>query len=109
MDIKPSSQRQPKPLILPQTPVNPQVQPNQPSPQPSKSPTAARIESVVFALLLLVLFVFGLQNLQIVTIRFIIYRTDLPLGVALLIAAMIGGLLVALLWAIVALRKKLKS
>ncbi|WP_114451340.1 LapA family protein [Halopolyspora algeriensis] len=50
---------------------------------------------VVATVALIVLLVFILQNLQPAAITFFGVRTNLPIGVALLLAAAIGGLLVA--------------
>ena len=50
---------------------------------------------VVATAALIVLLVFILQNLQLTTVTFLGLRGDLPVGVALLLAAAIGGLLVA--------------
>lgn len=54
---------------------------------------------VVATIALIVLLVFILQNLQPTSVTFLGLRGDLPVGVALLLAAAIGGLLVALVGA----------
>ncbi|SDR04742.1 Uncharacterized integral membrane protein [Actinopolyspora saharensis] len=54
---------------------------------------------VVATIALIILLIFILQNLQAVTVTFLGVRGELPLGVALLFAAAIGGLLVALVGA----------
>ncbi len=54
------------------------------------------IAIAAFALILLVLLVFILQNSRSVEIRFLGWGAQLPLGVALLLAAVGGALLVAL-------------
>lgn len=54
---------------------------------------------VVATIALIVLLVFILQNLQLTSVTFLGLRGDLPVGVALLLAAAIGGLLVALVGA----------
>ncbi|MDR7302074.1 LapA family protein [Haloactinomyces albus] len=62
--------------------------------------TAGTWAAVVIATVaLIVLLVFILQNLQQAAITFFGIRTNLPIGVALLLAAAIGGLLVALVGA----------
>lgn len=68
-----------------------------------------KIELGVFILLLLVSFVFGLQNLQSVNVKFMTYGSTFPLGVAMLIAATVGGVLVALMWAYWAIKKKIRD
>lgn len=54
---------------------------------------------VVATVALIVLLVFILQNLQTTSVTFLGLTGDLPVGVALLLAAAIGGLLVALVGA----------
>ncbi|PRW62802.1 lipopolysaccharide assembly protein LapA domain-containing protein [Actinopolyspora mortivallis] len=63
---------------------------------------------VVATIALIVLLIFILQNPQTVTVGFLGARAALPLGVALLLAAAIGGLLVALVAAarIIQLRRR---
>lgn len=66
---------------------------------------------VVAIIVLIVLLIFILQNLQSVTVTFLGLRPELPLGVALLLAAAFGGLLVALVGAarILQLRRGARS
>jgi uncharacterized integral membrane protein len=54
---------------------------------------------VVATVTLIVLLVFILQNLQTTTVTFLGITGNLPVGIALLLAAAIGGLLVALVGA----------
>jgi len=86
-------------------------------PEPAERPEAERPETehserlahtrtagtwaavVVATVALIVLLVFILQNLQTTTVTFLGLRGELPIGVALLLAAAIGGLLVALVGA----------
>lgn len=72
------------------------VHPTQPSGKSGHTRTAGTWAAVVVATVaLIVLLVFILQNLQPAAITFFGVRTNLPIGVALLLAAAIGGLLVA--------------
>jgi len=68
-----------------------------------------KIEMVVFVLLLSTSFVFGLQNLQTVNVKFATYNWNFPLGVAMLIAAGVGALLVALVWGYWTIKTKLRK
>lgn len=68
-----------------------------------------KIEMVVFVLLLSASFVFGLENLQSVNVKFVSYNATFPLGVAMLIAALAGGILVALVWGYWSIKKKLRK
>jgi uncharacterized integral membrane protein len=52
--------------------------------------------SVSFILGLVLLLVFILQNLQDTTIHLFTWSWEIPLGVAMLLAAVVGGFLVAL-------------
>lgn len=54
------------------------------------------ISSVLFALVLLLLLIFALQNNQRAKVSFFGWHANVPLGVALLLAAVFGVLLVAL-------------
>ncbi len=71
-----------------------------PESKPRYTRTAGTWAAVVVATItLIVLLVFILQNLQPATVTFLWMRGNLPVGVALLLAAAIGGLLVALVGA----------
>lgn len=52
---------------------------------------------VVAILVLVVLLIFILQNLESATVNFLGLRGTLPLGIAMLLSAAVGGLLVALI------------
>lgn len=52
--------------------------------------------AVSFVILLVLLLIFILQNLQDIFIKFLGFHCKIPLGVAMLLAAVIGGFLVAL-------------
>jgi uncharacterized integral membrane protein len=49
---------------------------------------------VVLVTSLIIVLVFVLQNLQTVAVSFLVFHGDLPLGVALLVAATLGGVIV---------------
>jgi uncharacterized integral membrane protein len=71
------------------------------TPEVLGKPTGSRTNAAMwFAILggaiLTVLLVFILQNLDSVPIEFLGLQTDLPVGVALLLAAVAGGLIVAI-------------
>lgn len=69
-------------------------------PKITHTKTAGTWAAVVVAIVvLIVLLIFILQNLQSATVTFLGIQADLPIGVALLLAAAIGGLLVALVGA----------
>lgn len=75
------------------------VEPEQPQ-KLAHTRTAGTWAAVVVATVtLIVLLVFILQNLQTTSVTFLGLTGDLPVGVALLLAAAIGGLLVALVGA----------
>ncbi|MFR9728418.1 lipopolysaccharide assembly LapA domain-containing protein [Saccharopolyspora sp. MS10] len=85
---------------------NGELEPAQPTGEPTQAErlrhtrTAGTWAAVVVATIaLIVLLVFILQNLQPTSVTFLGLRGDLPVGVALLLAAAIGGLLVALVGA----------
>jgi uncharacterized integral membrane protein len=67
----------------------------------------ARIAAVLFALVLVLLLIFILQNNQSVEISYLGAHGHLPLGVALLFAAILGILLLAIpgTWRIIQLRR----
>jgi lipopolysaccharide assembly protein A len=67
----------------------------------------ARVAAVLFALILVLLLIFILQNNQSVEISFLGAHGHLPLGVALLFAAILGILLLAIpgTWRIIQLRR----
>ncbi len=52
--------------------------------------------AVSFIILLLLLLIFILQNLQDIPIQFISFHWKIPQGIAMLLAAVVGGFLVAL-------------
>ena len=52
--------------------------------------------AVSFILVLVLLLIFILQNLRDIPIHFISFYWNIPLGIAMLIAAVVGGFLVAL-------------
>lgn len=71
--------------------------------QPGDRPTVARsrmgglwVVAITFALVLLLLMIFVLQNGQSAKVSFLGFHGNLPMGVALLLAAIFGALLVAL-------------
>jgi uncharacterized integral membrane protein len=68
------------------------------------------IAVIVATILLIFLLVFILQNLTAVTVSFLGFSGNLPLGVALLFASIIGALLVALVGAarILQLRRRVR-
>ncbi|GAB3502741.1 lipopolysaccharide assembly protein LapA domain-containing protein [Amycolatopsis cihanbeyliensis] len=71
---------------------------------------AAWVTAIVGALVLILLLIFILQNQDGVTVTFLGISGSLPLGVALLLAAVAGALLVALLGAarILQLRRRFR-
>lgn len=87
------------------TPIDSESKPTKPTkPTAPTAPTvkrtrvsAAWITAIVGALVLVVLLVFILQNQTRATVNFFGMSGSLPLGVALLFAAIVGALLVALL------------
>ena len=54
------------------------------------------VASIAFAVLLLLLLIFILQNNRSVPLRFLEFDGSMPLGVAMLLAAVLGALLVAM-------------
>jgi lipopolysaccharide assembly protein A len=54
------------------------------------------VASIAFAVLLLLLLIFILQNNRSVPLRFLGFDGNMPLGVAMLLAAVLGALLVAM-------------
>ncbi|WP_216216266.1 lipopolysaccharide assembly protein LapA domain-containing protein [Amycolatopsis aidingensis] len=72
--------------------------------------SAAWVTAIVGALVLILLLIFILQNQDGVTVTFLGLSGSLPLGVALLLAAVAGALLVALLGAarILQLRRRFR-
>lgn len=81
-------------------PTTPDAHARPTSPKPGHTRTAGTWAAVVVAtIMLIILLIFILQNLQPATVTFLWIRGNLPVGVALLLAAAIGGLLVALVGA----------
>jgi uncharacterized integral membrane protein len=73
---------------------------DEPTDDPHRKPGGSRTNAALwFAILggviLAVLLVFVLQNLDRVTIEFLGFQGEVPVGVALLLAAIAGGLIVA--------------
>src|SRR6516165_736833 len=100
--------------------TEPSVNATAASQQPSNTPVAppgrpvkrtrvgeARVAAVLFALVLILLLIFILQNNQSVEISYLGAHGHLPLGVALLFAAVLGILLLAIpgTWRIMQLRR----
>ncbi|MFZ0059449.1 MAG: hypothetical protein WAL35_05320 [Acidimicrobiales bacterium] len=85
----------------PATPIEPEVQPDTSTPSPfAHTRTSGYWASVVVGLLvLLVLLVFILENGQTARVAFFGVHGHLPQGVALLFAAVVGGLFVVLVGA----------
>lgn len=54
------------------------------------------VSSIAFAVLLLLLLIFILQNNRSVPLRFLGFDGSIPLGVAMLLAAVLGALIVAM-------------
>ncbi|WP_307868443.1 LapA family protein [Umezawaea beigongshangensis] len=92
----------------PEPPLAPEHAPEQPFHRTRTS--GAWVAVVVAAILLIFLLVFVLQNLDGATVQFLGIEATMPLGVALLFAAVIGALLVALVGGarIVQLRRQAK-
>ncbi|GAA1339536.1 LapA family protein [Saccharothrix algeriensis] len=97
------------------TPVDPTPTPVGPAPTPGHKPRPTRISGtwvavVASIVVLIVLLVFILQNLTDATITFFGVSSTLPLGLALLFAAMGGAVVVALVGAarILQLRRQAK-
>ena len=96
--------------------ANPAGTPQEPSPRPT-APPARRVKrtrvggvwvaAAFFALVLLLLLIFILENSQSVEISYFGTHGHLPLGVALLFAAVLGILLVVIpgTWRIIQLRR----
>lgn len=81
-------------------PTTPDTRTRSTSGSPRHTRTAGTWAAVVVAtIMLIVLLIFILQNLQLATVTLLWVRAELPIGVALLLAAAIGGLLVALVGA----------
>jgi uncharacterized integral membrane protein len=82
----------------PATPIEPEVRPDTSTPSPfAHTRTSGYWASVVVGLLvLLVLLVFILENGQTASVAFFGVHGHLPQGVALLFAAVVGGLFVVL-------------
>jgi uncharacterized integral membrane protein len=84
----------------PQPPVTAPAQPDVTTTAPRESVTKATrtsgtwIALIVATILLIFLLVFILQNLDTVTVSFLGFSGNLPLGVGLLFAAILGALLV---------------
>lgn len=84
----------------PSVPAPSATEQSQPSPPPTRAPRLTRAGAAwvatAFALLLLVmLIIFILQNPTRVEVHYLGFTGSLPLGMALLIAAVAGGVLVA--------------
>ena len=84
-DVQPSSQASP----MERSPRAP-AEPDRPRTRTSTVWTAV----VVLVASLLLVLVFILQNLQTVAVSFLFFHGQLPLGVALLVAATLGGVIV---------------
>lgn len=77
-------------------PAGPAQPPSRPSPKPGRSRTGgAWVGVVIGAVVLILLLIFVLQNLDSVRVSFLGAEASMPLGVALLLAAVAGALIVA--------------
>ena len=74
-----------------------QAAPEHPQPTTNKTRiSTAWVMAVSFILGLVILLIFILQNLRDVSIQFFGFGWEIPLGIAMLLAAVVGGLLMAL-------------
>jgi uncharacterized integral membrane protein len=81
----------------PEAPTVPTAQPGKPEPAVRPSRTGGLYAGIILsAIVLIFLLVFILQNQESVTITFLGMRGSFPVGVALLLAAIAGLLLVAI-------------
>ncbi len=96
----------------------PEENPERKAPAEPKLPatTKSRISTawftaVSFMLGLLILLIFILQNLRNTSLKFLGFHWEIPLGIAMLLAAVVGGLLVALFGTarVVQLRRRLRQ